>query len=501
VVSNAAGFNLISDDADNFSKYNSPRGLDVNKNPNTANFGTIYISNSAAAAAAGRSLGDGLYAIRADRTDAFAYGDTAKNPINTTDSFAAFNESGTGTNSPYRLTVGNDGNVYVADYSDINGWAFVVTPNLTSATNLVKDFGGPATPLGPDGTALPAGQNHGSISSIWVEGSLATNDLKLYAMDEDINSAHFGGTEQNDRNSLWRWDVNGTPNSTVTPVQIAKGVASLQTAAPKVPAPNGLIGDFPPGGIIVDMTRGPTGKWYLSQNRSNGDEPGLIITDPAGAVLFNSLEASRTLLANPTSVDIFRGMAGIDISPDGKWLAALHINNDVSLIPLDASGLPVLTNRLLVDGGSNTGNGRDIAFDLAGNLHYVTSGLALYRSISPGGHTVTTLSYNGTTYAFESKTLANEDANFDDFNGVNDADFAIWKTGFGGAATGTTGDANGDSLANGRDFLVWQRQYGQAQAAAAVPEPAAWCSAVVAALALAVVAAPRRRLAAQAVNR
>jgi hypothetical protein len=72
-----------------------------------------------------------------------------------------------------------------------------------------------------------------------------------------------------------------------------------------------------------------------------------------------------------------------------------------------------------------------------------------------------------------------------DFNGdfvVDGADLARWRSGFGmitGAATGD-GDAETDGDVDGRDFLVWQRQWAGAPAFAAVPEPAAQALALLA---------------------
>ena len=45
-------------------------------------------------------------------------------------------------------------------------------------------------------------------------------------------------------------------------------------------------------------------------------------------------------------------------------------------------------------------SGRDIAFDAAGNIHYVSSGQGLYRVLAPGGFTQATTSWNGTSYNF-----------------------------------------------------------------------------------------------------
>ncbi len=72
--------------------------------------------------------------------------------------------------------------------------------------------------------------------------------------------------------------------------------------------------------------------------------------------------------------------------------------------------------------------------------------------------------------------LAGPSADFNSVGGVNAADLAIWKTGFGlaGSPTRAQGNADGDGDVDGGDFLIWQRQNGTAGLqglAAAIPEP------------------------------
>jgi hypothetical protein len=80
----------------------------------------------------------------------------------------------------------------------------------------------------------------------------------------------------------------------------------------------------------------------------------------------------------------------------------------------------------------------------------------------------------GTSYADVTPAVSD----FQEDGDVDAADLGLWKTGFGlgGRATHMQGDADGDSDADGRDFLVWQRQLGYvaptAGLNAAVPEPA-----------------------------
>jgi hypothetical protein len=85
-------------------------------------------------------------------------------------------------------------------------------------------------------------------------------------------------------------------------------------------------------------------------------------------------------------------------------------------------------------------------------------------------------------------------ADFNNDNIVNGADLDIWKMNVGMVVPpGTLGDANGDGIVDGSDFLIWQRTLGPVPVVAAVgavPEPG---SLALAASALALVSACRRK--------
>ncbi|MBA4107593.1 MAG: hypothetical protein C0485_17795 [Pirellula sp.] len=86
-------------------------------------------------------------------------------------------------------------------------------------------------------------------------------------------------------------------------------------------------------------------------------------------------------------------------------------------------------------------------------------------------------------------------ADFDSNGHVDAADLAIWKTGFGATGGRAAGDATGDSLVTGADFLLWQQQFGSGAAAtpanASIPEPAAFS--LLTACGLSLLATKRRR--------
>jgi hypothetical protein len=79
-----------------------------------------------------------------------------------------------------------------------------------------------------------------------------------------------------------------------------------------------------------------------------------------------------------------------------------------------------------------------------------------------------------------------DDADFDNDGDVDGQDFLTWQRGQG-AGTNATGDANGDGQVNAADLGIWKTKFGPgaaAGAAGAVPEPAAWALALLAAVGL-----------------
>lgn len=362
-----AGFRLLSNDTDLLVRFNSPRGITVATNPNSPLFGTTYISNSLAATTTTgtiRTLGDGLYALKADQSDAFGYGNAAKP--------TGFESGANSNNSPFRLSMGPDNNVYVADWSDAYGGVYQMNPNLTASTQILANIGGPAS--------LPAGQNHGSISAVHVSAS--ASGLTVYTIDEDLTSAQFGGGSTTDTNSIWQYDIGASPLPyDGTPTKFSSA----------------LLRD---PGVTNDLERGPDGKFYLAQFRANGFESGIRVLSPDGStILFDSETESQLLTGNPSAIDIFRNVQAIAVSPDQKYIAVIMNNSDVAIIPL-LDGIPLLADRMIVNTGTDVNSGRDIAFDAAGNIHYVSSGQGLYRVISPGGFTAMQTSWDGTAFSF-----------------------------------------------------------------------------------------------------
>ena len=123
-----------------------------------------------------------------------------------------------------------------------------------------------------------------------------------------------------------------------------------------------------------------------------------------------------------TIPDALRNSNGIVVSPDGKELAIAVVAPvpSVYVVPLDSNGIPELQEARIIAVG-NCPNGRDVAFDAAGNIVLADSGDSAAVEISPGGLTSTTYSNNatGTNGAFTSTQLSptwnvNSTGNFSD---------------------------------------------------------------------------------------
>src|SRR6476646_6139210 len=103
-----------SSDANAFCQYFGPRGVAVNNNPKTRNFGRIYIPNAnPGTVPSGRATTKGLYVVNADQSDAIGQGNTAKTAGVTWNTTGGANVGN--TYSPYRLNVGPDDSVYVSE--------------------------------------------------------------------------------------------------------------------------------------------------------------------------------------------------------------------------------------------------------------------------------------------------------------------------------------------------------------------------------------------------
>ena len=418
----AAGWALISSDTNALLQFNTPRGVAVNLNTNSPTFGRIYVANSAVGTAGTRSLGEGIYLLNADQSDALGRSNTASTAGI---AFDTLNGTGTpGANSPWHIEVGPDNFLYIADFS-------VTTANLYR-TDLDVSPGSGTNILAGIGTNNFA--VHTTIgSSPIVRGSLAASNLTVWAID-----GRFPGTAN--QNRLFRWDINGGP--------LPYNTAPTPLATP-------LINNV--ADVTTDLARGPDGKFYLMQNRSAGNESGIVVTDDTGTnILWRSLTESRSISNNPAAVDILRISRAVSISPDGSKMAIIRDDLQTWVIPL-INGIPDLTNReqVITYSGAPTTLGRDVCWDVAGNLYALSSGNQLLRIFSPGGATTATTSSDGTfNLAIVSLPTVSVTATNDAFeSGPASANFNLARTGDASSPLTVNFELTG-TASNGVDYVT-----------------------------------------------
>jgi hypothetical protein len=496
VAKNAApGWTSISDPENPFTNFTIPSGVAINTDPASAFFGTVYVANSnPAATERGRAMGDGVYALSADLRGV----DLANNFAVVTDpndtsqakapNWTVSGPAGT-TSSPWRMVLDDANNLIVSDWSDDAGGIKYASPNLTNGGLILIGEGG--VPLG--------NPVHGSIASKpYVTGSVG-NNLVIQALDEDLEPY----------NSVWRWEVGNATNYDLPPTAVIDG-AALASESSWIPTVNGVRA----GAHYSPQHE----KWYLVQNRTDGNQVGLLVVEPddVGGLLPMVVWDSQLFSQDPNGdgdpadaldgdtvldgiQDAFRRLGDVTLSPDGTKLllhriAAQgnnpHATGAVTIVPLDAEGVPdidvsggMMTNvETITTIGNNLAHssGAQIEFDAAGNLYVANSGVVagdpagsgqLIQVFSPGGNTVATTTSAGT---FNVQTVTPPAGVLGDYNSngvVDAADYVVWRD--NPASLQNEGASPG--IVDQEDYTFWRSRFGaiagSSGAAAAVPEP------------------------------
>jgi len=350
--STPAGWTKISDDTNNASKYFAPRGVSVNRNPGSSNFGRLYVGEALGGLSGTRTTTDGLYIMTADQADVTGQGDTARG--------GGVDWTTGGVNSPFRVTVAPDDNVFIADWSDLHSGVWTSDANGSGTFSELLDNTGRTT------TGLVAGL-HGSVPGLCVEGTGANR--KMYTLDEDYNAGSGTG-------SVLRYDIgNATSGYNTAPVESTKDLA------------NNIAN------LRADVVRDQYGTFWVAQYRSTESAANPALTrwmEGGSAPMYNSgADAGlAALLQDYGSLDINNATGLIAMGARGS--------RGVYIINISNPAAPVLLTTL-------AGNGvyvQDVAFDAAGNLYVVSTagtagGANFLRIWSPGGNWVTVTGSDG----------------------------------------------------------------------------------------------------------
>ena len=366
----------ISSDANSYNRFYAPRGVAVNRNPRTRNFGRIYVASANTGSAGGvPTTTRGIYALDAASEDCLGLGSTAA-----TAGMALGNNT---SYSPYKLFVGPDDALYVGDAaSGTIGGVWRVDANLTTSVSL---FG-----LGnPSANGLSYGLNWGrAIGTPNVTGSLATSDLVLTMTAWDLNLidsvptySPIAAAYQN----IYRYNIGSGPLpwfNYPTVVTNPIGIGSVNT-------------------VVMDAQIVPDGKYFITaaRNSSSDGNTNVCVLDSIGTtVLWDSKTQSTAYFHDAVNDHLCLRNYSISVSPDDKCvLIQGYANNNFLLMAL-TNGIPdistLTTNTTVGAGGGSTCYAS--TWDAADNI-YVTSGGSDTLRVLSLGLTTTCITSNDAT--------------------------------------------------------------------------------------------------------
>ncbi|HEY1786676.1 MAG TPA: immunoglobulin domain-containing protein [Verrucomicrobiae bacterium] len=374
----------ISNDSSNFAIWSgNPRGVAVNKNPQSGrSFGRIYAGEAYSVAGSGASAKyPGIYAANADFSDALGQG---TNPFAgsyySTPAFIAAEASGDTSQGasysfPYKMRVGPDNSLLVADgfaavpsgdllqfTPDLDNSNFIFSQTQPNAANIHGDLVG--TPdllitntagvisqalwIFDSGLAAPVGETFGpSGPGGATSGAGEYNNAFLYAIGTNSISPYTNG-----------------PN-----YAYSVGLGGLSELHPE-------------GDIGVD------GKIICGFERANGSNPDVQILDPTGSTVLWTSWVDTGGVSGPdpwagVSGPVGGAFAGVRESPDGRYLAAVDLDNGITLAGL-TNGLPDDSSLFHITNSPETGDSRGMDWDAADNVYVISSGQALLRAFSLG---------------------------------------------------------------------------------------------------------------------
>lgn len=304
--------------------FKSPRGLAIDNNVNSQYFGQIYVTDGGDGAAAEVS---GLYIFDPK--------------LNGGDSLYTTGWSASKA-SPMRPTVGEDGLVYITDWSDNAGNIHIFNPATMAEETPV--FGGTFSGAKGIWNTDDGKFIHGSISGCYVTGTGA--DRVLYTFDEDYN---------NEAMAMLRYDIGALE----TPWAAEPSAVAYDNADKYE-----QNGDSK---IIPSVAGG----WWISQDRATDSQeiPALIHVSKDGVVDFNS---------NGTFGGRTRG--AVTFNEDQTYCFSAADNairiNEVTW----TDGVPAIKTLIAIPttfGAQNSSSCYDIAVDRAGNVYASGDGKSL----------------------------------------------------------------------------------------------------------------------------
>ena len=318
----------------------------IDRSPESAHFGTIYVGERVAS----NNAGNGLYVC-----------DVNGKPSNST-----VYRGGQALSNCFRISVDGEGKIYIPDWADASSGIYIADPD---------NLGGTFTPFF-EGTRASNGlitNSNGegigsSIPGVWVQGTGA--DTKLYAYLEDL-----AGPSGN-KNGIGVYNIGQSDGT----------ILNTWNQAPSNYLDIGALEASTNGNIITD----PQGRGvWVAQNRSKGQNtaqvPSLVFTDYDSNVLFNSGTDLTTLNGS--------AIAGFAVNNEGNLLVINDGDGVLQFYDVTWNGnTPTLTS----NGTTYTADARtsgnaiyQMAFDWGGNLVCAGKNIGIYSMPTDNNQSLT----------------------------------------------------------------------------------------------------------------
>lgn len=324
----------ISDNTKPEMQFYSPRGVAVDNSFESPFFGRVYASETVPGAVTNRTTKDGIYILNAALQDV---------TNQSAESYAGQITWGA-ANSPMRVNVGEDGKVYLTDFSDSNPGVWIMDPVQPTAA-FTPVFSG--LTKGTTGLSSKDGVNvHGSISHCWVTG--VGENRKLYTFDK-----YYVDAVATNPGNLLQYNIGNLKTS--------------WQSAPSAIVYNDIINGNLQQNYNSCIAPDGRGGWWISQYRAEDAAtiPSLIHVKPDGSVSFNSGK-TPTLIGNSY-------MGGMAVNYEGTKIA-MGCKDEVKIFAISFSEQGVASliflHSIKPAMGTNTAG---LALDRAGNLYVISN--------------------------------------------------------------------------------------------------------------------------------